>query len=73
MGNLVLSPAEQGQFSIMQASCKKPKNKFETGSNVNDRYNWKKDKNLSSHEFFIIHLLIFEYHQKATNAIHADI
>ena len=37
MGNLVLSPDENGKFSIMQASCKNPKYKSEIGGNVNLR------------------------------------
>jgi hypothetical protein len=35
MGNPVLSPDENGKFSILQESCKKPKNKFEIGRIVN--------------------------------------
>jgi hypothetical protein len=35
VGNPVLSPAENGKFSILQESCKKPKNKFEIGRIVN--------------------------------------
>jgi len=63
VGNPVLSPDENGKYSIIQEFCKKPENKFETGRIVNCRTDETERKTqiyVSIHSLsFIYPLLIF--------------